>query len=82
MSKETTILVVDDDPDILDSLILTLESGGYQVIAARDGEEALVKIKAAQPDILILDLLMPRKDGFAVLKDLQLDEKFDLSPEN
>ncbi len=76
MSEDITILVVDDDSDVLDSLTLTLESGGYQVITARDGEEALTKIKAAQPNILILDLLMPRKDGFAVLKDLQLDEKW------
>lgn len=76
MAETPKILVADDDPDILDSLTMILESGGYEVITARDGEEALTKVKALKPDLLILDLLMPRKDGFAVLKDLQLDEKW------
>ena len=76
MAEKLTILVADDDPDILDSLTMILEASGYLVITARDGEEALTKVKAARPNLLILDLLMPRKDGFAVLKDLQLDEKW------
>jgi len=76
MPESPIVLIVDDDPDILDSLTLILESGGYQVITARDGEEALTKIKAAKPNLMILDLLMPRKDGFAVLKDLQFDENW------
>ena len=76
MDEELKVLVVDDDPDIIDSLTMVLESGGYMVITARDGEEALVKIQTARPKLLILDLLMPRKDGFAVLKDLQFEEKW------
>lgn len=76
MAEMPKILVADDDPDILDSLTMILESGGYEVITARDGEEALTKVKALKPNVLILDLLMPRKDGFAVLKDLQLDERW------
>jgi len=76
MAEQLKILVVDDDPDIIDSLTMVLESGGYTVITARDGEEALVKIQTARPKLLILDLLMPRKDGFAVLKDLQFEEKW------
>ncbi len=76
MAEQLKILVVDDDPDIVDSLTMILESGGYEVIIARDGEEALVKIQTARPKLLILDLLMPRKDGFAVLKDLQFEEKW------
>ena len=65
------ILVVDDDPDILDALSMILESKGYQVITARDGIEALAKLEAEKPDLMILDLLMPKMDGFAVCKELQ-----------
>ena len=65
------ILVVDDDPDILDALTMILEAEGYQVVTARDGVEGLANLKAEVPDLMILDLLMPRMDGFAVLKQLQ-----------
>ncbi|MFC1939543.1 response regulator transcription factor [Chloroflexota bacterium] len=65
------ILLVDDDPDILDALTMILESRDYQVVTARDGVEGLANLKAENPDLLILDLLMPKMDGFAVCKELQ-----------
>ncbi len=65
------ILVIDDDPDILDALAMILESQGYQVFTARDGIEGLANLKAEKPDLMILDLLMPKMDGFAVCKELQ-----------
>ena len=65
------ILVVDDDPDILDAVTMILESQDYQVVTARDGVEALANLKAETPDMMILDLLMPKMDGFSVLKELQ-----------
>ncbi len=65
------ILVVDDDPDILDAVAMILESQGYEVVTARDGIEGLATLKAEQPDLMILDLLMPKMDGFAVCKELQ-----------
>jgi len=65
------ILVIDDDPDILDALAMILESQGYQVFTARDGLEGLANLKAEKPDLMILDLLMPKMDGFAVCKELQ-----------
>ena len=65
------ILVVDDDPDILDALAMILESQGYQVFTSRDGIEGLANLKAEKPDLMILDLLMPKMDGFAVCKELQ-----------
>jgi len=65
------ILVVDDDPDILDVLTMILESQGHQVVTARDGVEGLANLKAETPDLMILDLLMPKMDGFAVCKELQ-----------
>ncbi len=65
------ILIVDDDPDILDALTMILEAKDYQVVTARDGIEGLANLKAEEPDLLILDLLMPKMDGFAVCKELQ-----------
>ncbi len=65
------ILVVDDDPDILDAVTMILESQGYKVVTARDGIEGLANLKAENPDLMILDLMMPKMDGFAVCKELQ-----------
>ncbi|OFW59969.1 MAG: hypothetical protein A2W01_08650 [Candidatus Solincola sediminis] len=65
------ILVVDDDPDITDVLDSLLESEGYDVVIAHDGEEGLDKIKEENPDLVILDLLMPKLDGYGVCKTLQ-----------
>ena len=65
------ILVVDDDPDILEAISMILESQDYQVVTAQDGIEALANLKAEKPDLMILDLLMPKMDGWAVCKELQ-----------
>lgn len=65
------ILIVDDDPDIRDALSLVLEARGYQVSTASDGVECFAKLGQEKPDLLILDLLMPKMDGFAVYKELQ-----------
>ena len=65
------ILVVDDDPDMRNVITIILESKDYQVITAQDGIEALASLRAESPDLMILDLLMPNMDGFAVLKTLQ-----------
>ena len=71
MQKQAKILVVDDDPDIVEAISAVLEAHSLQVVTARDGEEGLDKLKEERPDLMILDLLMPRMDGFAVLKELQ-----------
>ncbi len=65
------ILLVDDDPDILDAVSIILEAQGYQTVTARDGIDALATLKAEKPDLMILDLLMPKMDGFAVCKELK-----------
>ena len=65
------ILVVDDDPDIFEALTMIFERQGYQLISARDGLEGLACLKADKPDLMILDLLMPKMDGFAVLNELR-----------
>ena len=71
MEQRSKILVVDDDPDILEALTIILEAQGYDVVTARDGVEGLASLRAERPDLMILDLLMPRMDGFAVCKELK-----------
>ncbi|MEW6162373.1 MAG: response regulator [Nitrospirota bacterium] len=65
------ILVVDDDPDVLEAIGIVLEANGYEVVTARDGLDGLTKLKEERPDLMILDLLMPKLDGFGVCKELK-----------
>jgi len=65
------ILVVDDDKEIVEILKTCLIKEGYLVVAAYDGEEALVKIKEDNPDIILLDLILPKLNGFEVLKEIR-----------
>lgn len=69
--RKRKILIVDDDPDILAAIGAVLEARNYEIATARDGEEGLARLKKEKPDLMILDLLMPRKDGFAVCKELK-----------
>jgi CheY-like chemotaxis protein len=65
------ILIVDDDPDMRLAIGSVLRSRSYDVIEAGDGEEALRKLEEEKPDLMLLDLLMPKMDGFAVVKELK-----------
>lgn len=65
------ILVVDDDPDIVDVLTVLLEEEGYEVVSASNGKDGLALMKEENPDLVILDLLMPILDGYGVCKTLQ-----------
>ncbi|MFH0935375.1 MAG: response regulator [Candidatus Omnitrophota bacterium] len=65
------LLVVDDEKDIADTLAKTLTREGYETVVAYDGEEALQELKAQNPDIIILDLIMPKLNGFDVLKEVR-----------
>lgn len=76
MKEQPYILVVDDDPDILEGLVAVLESQPYRLATARDGEQCLKLIEEEIPDLLILDLLMPRMDGYAVIRELRSDSKY------
>lgn len=69
------ILVVDDDPDMRLAIASVLSSRSYQVIEACDGYEALRRLKEEKPDLMLLDLLMPGMDGFAVVKELRNSQK-------
>jgi CheY-like chemotaxis protein len=76
MKMEPYVLVVDDDPDILDSLVTVLESLPVRLKTARDGRQCLDLIEEEVPDLLILDLLMPRMDGWAVIKELRSSPRY------
>ena len=65
------ILIVDDEPPIVDLLAYNLERANYQVIVARDGEQALATARQQQPDLIILDLMLPRLDGLEVCRALR-----------
>jgi DNA-binding response OmpR family regulator len=69
MSK--TILIVDDEAYIVTSLEYVMQSAGFEVAVAYDGEEALAKIDEKVPDLVILDLMMPKLDGFEVCKKIR-----------
>lgn len=64
--KQTTILIVDDDLQLLQLMALNLELEGYAVLLAGDGKQALSQIERASPDLVLLDVMLPRMDGFTV----------------
>ena len=68
-----TVMVVDDDTDIVDLTRTILEGGGYRVVAASSGPEALQKLEQGHPDLILLDINMPGMDGFQVLRVLKVD---------
>lgn len=69
------ILVVDDEADVVELIEYNLRNAGFDVICAADGEEALAKIKTTLPDMIVLDIMLPGKDGFEVCKQLKRDPK-------
>lgn len=71
MSK---VLVVEDDKYLLNAYRVKLEKCGFEVQLAMDGEEAITNLKANLPDIVLLDLVMPKKDGFMTLAEMKADE--------
>ncbi len=73
MRTPPRILAVDDMPTNLEILRVRLEAQGYEVITAEDGEEALAKARELEPDLVLLDIMMPKLDGIAVLKQLKQD---------
>lgn len=74
------ILVVDDEPDVSSLLSLLLKSKGYDVITAADGQEALEKARKEGPDLILLDVMLPKLDGYRVARMLKFDEKFSHIP--
>jgi DNA-binding response OmpR family regulator len=80
MSAKTKILVVDDEPDLLELLDTNLRAAGYEVLVASDGREALEKARKAQPQLILLDVMLPELDGLEVCKCLRRDPATDAIP--
>lgn len=70
------ILVVDDEAQLIDMVKMRLEANGYDVITAYNGQEGLDKARRESPDLIILDLMLPKIDGYKVCRMLKFDEKY------
>ena len=70
-SKPQRVLLVDDDHEIVESVRYALEAGGYEVLVARDGNQGLAMAEREDPDLVILDMMMPKRSGFLVLEKLR-----------
>ena len=80
MREPARILVVDDVPDNVDILQMRLEAQGYEVVTAADGIEALEKIRELRPDLVLLDVMMPKLDGIETVKRLKADASLPFIP--
>lgn len=76
MTEKNKILVVDDEEDILSLVKMRLEANGYEVITAQDGQEGLNIAKSAKPDLIVLDLMLPKMDGYKVCRILKFDSRY------
>ena len=73
MSENKLVLVVDDDPDLVEAVSMKLEAKSFKVEKAYDGVEAMEKIKEEKPALVILDVMMPRKNGWEVCEEIKTD---------
>ncbi len=80
MKSKTKILLVDDDKDFVEATKLVLESKPYEVVVAHDGDEGLAKARKEKPDLIILDIIMPVKDGFRAAEQLKKDSELKKIP--
>jgi two-component system alkaline phosphatase synthesis response regulator PhoP len=76
MNEKKRVLVVDDEPDFAAIVQTNLEKEGFQVEVAYNGDEGLEKVYANPPDAIVLDIMMPGKDGYQVCKELKADDKY------
>ncbi len=74
------ILIVDDDPDFVEAVTMILRPKKFEVVTAYNGKEGLEKVKAERPDLVVLDVMMPEKDGYSVCKELKSDPKWNHIP--
>ncbi len=75
MAEKSRILLVDDEPDIVEVFAKRLQLEGYEVLMAIDGEAALAKARQEKPDLIILDLMLPKMDGYKVCSFLKKDSR-------
>jgi CheY-like chemotaxis protein len=76
MSGNKLVLVVDDDPDLVEAISMKLEGKDYQVAKAYDGIEAWDRIREERPDLIILDVMMPRKNGYVLCDEIKNNPKY------
>lgn len=74
MSGKYKILLIEDEPDLIDLFSTSLTNAGFQVEIMKDGTNALDTVKKIKPDLVLLDLIMPKKDGYEVLKEIKCDK--------
>ncbi len=79
-NSKKRILVVDDEPDFLMAIKAMLEVNGFEVLAATDGQEGLSVARLEKPDLIVLDLMLPKMDGYKVCRFLKFDEKYRMIP--
>jgi chemosensory pili system protein ChpA (sensor histidine kinase/response regulator) len=79
-SKKPLVLVVEDDPDLGDTIVSFLKEEGLDAKLARDGDQAMRLVDQLSPSAMILDLMMPRRDGFSVLRELRADGRISNLP--
>jgi DNA-binding response OmpR family regulator len=70
-SKRQRVLIVDDDHEIVESVRFALEANGFEVLVARDGNQGLAMAEREDPDLVVLDMMMPKRSGFLVLEKLR-----------
>ena len=80
MAKKAKILLIDDDIDFVEATKIVLESKPYEVVVAYEGEEGLRKAREEKPDLVILDIIMPIKDGFTAAEQLKKDPQLNKIP--
>jgi CheY-like chemotaxis protein len=80
MEKKAKILLVDDDVDFVEATKIVLESKPYEVIVAHEGSEGLQKARKENPDLILLDIIMPVKDGFSAAEQLKKDPQLSKIP--
>lgn len=68
------ILIIDDEPQMIQVLKVRLEAENYTVLSASNGEEGLEKVKSEKPDLILLDILMPKKDGYTFVRETKADD--------
>ncbi len=75
-NKKSRILIIEDDVDMAEAIRLRLEANNYEVFVAQDGLQGLAQARSEKPDLIILDIMLPKMDGFELCRILKFDKKF------
>ncbi|MDQ3096941.1 MAG: response regulator transcription factor [Chloroflexota bacterium] len=78
--RNSLVLVVEDDPDLGDAIVMYFKEEGLDAKLARDGDQAMRMVDDHSPAVMVLDLMMPRRDGFSVLRELRADGRINSIP--